>query len=45
MQNDVLQFSPINLLDFDCCHVYCIIKSLKTEGREQNLDVATQCGC
>lgn len=44
MQNYVLQSSPISLLDFDCSVMY-IIKSLKTEGQEQNLDVATQCGC
>lgn len=40
MKNYVLQSSLISLLDFDCSVMY-IIKSLKTEGQEQKLDVAT----
>lgn len=40
MKNYVLQSSLISLLDFDCSVMY-IIKSLKTERQEQNLDVAT----
>lgn len=44
MKNYVLQSSLVGPLDFDCSVMY-IIKSLKTEGQEQNLDVTTQCGC